>query len=302
MSQGQQQITRLQRPSRYAHMRTLAAMPPCDSHVMASLSLAIGPPTMIDIITVSTHDAKKLAGELVRLLEAEEHTVRMLIGRQSQGAIEEAKTSRDAVLIIWSEDAPSQTYMREWLRQIDASRLIEIATSPGWPERKDRKAPVIDFSSWRGERGGRAWNALSDRLKAVARGIEPPKPPARHAAIALGVVSVAIVSIAANVRDHLSLAPEHASASAPQEQTVQLEAPTDAVGGAIYATEPGSIDDLTAIAPVRVLNAQQLHLAPIELTRVNLDPIPEVRDPTFIERIQTFNPLAREEPAETSGN
>jgi hypothetical protein len=70
---------------------------------------------MIDIITVSTHDAKKLAADLVRLLEAEEHTVRMLVGRQSQAAIEDAKSSRDGVLIIWSEDAPSQTYMREWL-------------------------------------------------------------------------------------------------------------------------------------------------------------------------------------------
>ncbi|MEQ1818948.1 MAG: hypothetical protein ABL871_10085 [Terricaulis sp.] len=258
---------------------------------------------MIDIVTVSTHDAKKLAAELVRLLEAEEHSVRMLVGRQSQVAIEDAKTSRDAVLIIWSEDAPSQTYMREWLRQIDASRLIEIATAQGWPERKDRKAPVIDFSSWRGERGGRAWNALSDRLKSVARGIEPSKPPARHAAIALGIVSVAIVGVAAGVRDHLTLAPETASAEAPQEQIAQLEAPTDAVGGALYATEPGSVDDLTALAPIRVLNAQQIHLAPIELTRVNLDPIVDVRDPTLIERLQTFNPLSREdETTEASGN
>ncbi|MCX7357721.1 MAG: hypothetical protein NT015_06215 [Alphaproteobacteria bacterium] len=254
---------------------------------------------MIDIITVSTHDAKKLAAELVRLLEAEEHTVRMLVGRQSQVAIEDAKSSRDAVLIIWSEDAPSQTYMREWLRQIDAARLIEIATAPGWPERKDRKSPVIDFSSWRGERGGRAWNTLSDRLKTVARGIEPPKPPARHAAIALGIVSVAIVGVAASVRDHLALAPETAAA-APQEQIVQLEAPTDAVGGALYATEPGSIDDLTALAPVRLLNTQQIHMAPIELTRVNLDPIPEVRDPTLIERLQ--GALSREESEQTGGN
>lgn len=284
-------------------MRTLAAMPPRDGHVKPSLTFVIGPPTMIDIITVSTHDAKKLAAELVRLLEAEEHTVRLLVGRQSQGAIEDAKTSRDAVLIIWSEDAPSQTYMREWLRQIEASRLIEIATAQGWPERKDRRAPVIDFSTWRGERGGRAWNTLSDRLKAVARGIEPPKPPARHAAVALGIVSAAIVGVAANVRDQISLAPEHASASAPQEQTVQLEAPTDAVGGALYATEPGSVDDLTALAPIRSLNTAQLHVAPIELTLVDLDPIPEVRDPTFIERIQTFNPLAREDEAtEASGN
>ncbi len=255
---------------------------------------------MIDVITVSTHDAKKLAADLVRLLEAEEHPVRMLVGRQSQVAIEDAKNSRDAVLIIWSEDAPSQTYMREWLRQIDPSRLIEIATAQGWPERKERKAPVIDFSSWRGERGGRAWNALSDRLKAVARGIEPPKPPARHAAVVLGLVSVAIVGVAAGVRDQLTLAPETVAAEAPHQQIVQLEAPTDAVGGALYATEPGSVDDLAALPPIRLVNAPQLHYAPIELTVPNLDPIPEVRDPTLMERLQTFNPLARED--QTTGN
>lgn len=255
---------------------------------------------MIDIVTVSTHDAKKLAAELVRLLEAEEHTVRMLVGRQSQVAIEDAKTSRDAVLIIWSEDAPSQTYMREWLRQIDASRLIEIATAQGWPERKDRKAPVIDFSSWRGERGGRAWNALSDRLKAVARGIEPPKPPAPGAAFVLGIAGLLAVGAAVSVRNNIALAPESAVASATQEQIAQLEAPTDSVGGALYATEPGSVDDLTALAPIRVLNATQMHLPPIELTRVNLDPIPEVRDPTLIERLQ--GALTREDSEQVSSN
>lgn len=242
---------------------------------------------MIDIISVSTHDAKKMAAELVRLLEAEEHTVRMLVGRQSQLAIEDAKSSRDAVLIIWSEDAPSQTYMREWLSQIEASRLIEIATAPGWPERKDRKAAVIDFSNWRGERGGRAWNALSDRLKAVANLIEPPKPPARHAAAVLGVMSIAAVGLAAGVRDHqgVIIAPAQDAAS---EHIVQLEAPHDAVGGAIVTIEPASVDDLTAMAPLRVLNARPIHLPPIELTEVHLDPIPEVRDPTFIERVQQF--------------
>lgn len=242
---------------------------------------------MIDIITVSTHDAKKLAADLVRLLEAEEHSVRMLVGRQSQTSIEDAKTSRDAVLIIWSEDAPSQTYMREWLRQSDATRLIEIATTPGWPERKDRKAPVIDFSSWRGERGGRAWNALSDRLKAVSRVVEPPKPPARHAAIALGIVSIAAVGVAMSVRANQDLiAP---TTDAPVEtQVAELDAPTDAVGGAIYAIEPASVDDLATLPPLRPINMQALHIAPLEFSQARIATIPEVRDPTLIERLQNF--------------
>lgn len=242
---------------------------------------------MIDIISVSTHDAKKLASDLVRLLEAEEHSVRMLVGRQSQLAIEDAKSSRDAVLIIWSEDAPSQSYMREWLAQIDPARLIEIATAPGWPERKNRKAAVIDFSNWRGERGGRAWNALSDRLKAVANVIEPPKPPARHAAVVLGIVSIAAVGVAAGVRNNQDqiVAPAQETA---QEQIVQLEAPQESVGGAIVTIEPASVEDLASLPPLRPLSARPLSVAPIELTQVNLDPIPDVRDPTLIERLQQF--------------
>lgn len=242
---------------------------------------------MIDIITVSTHDAKKLAADLVRLLEAEEHSVRMLVGRQSQASIEDAKTSRDAVLIIWSEDAPSQTYMREWLRQSDAARLIEIATTPGWPERKDRKAPVIDFSSWRGERGGRAWNALSDRLKAVSRVVEPPKPPARHAAVALGIVSIAAVGVAMSVRANQDFITPNTDAPL-ETQVAELDAPTDAVGGAVYAMEPASVDDLASLPPLRPINMQALHVAPLEFEQARFAPIPEVRAPTLIERLQNF--------------
>lgn len=243
---------------------------------------------MIDIISVSTHDAKKLAADLVRLLEAEEHSVRMLVGRQSQLAIPDAKSSRDAVLIIWSEDAASQTYMREWLSQIDASRLVEIATSPGWPERKDRKAAVIDFSSWRGERGGRAWNALSDRLKAVANVIEPPKPPARHAAVVLGAVSLAVIGLAAGVRDNQGLPIIAPTQETANEQVVELEAPRDSVGGAIVTIEPASVDDLAPLPPLRPLTIRPYTRTPVELSLVSLAPIPEVRDPTLIERFQQF--------------
>lgn len=253
---------------------------------------------MIDIITVSTYDAKKLATDLVRLLEAEEHTVRVLMGRSSESAIIEAQASRDGVLIIWSEDAPSQTYMREWLRLIDPSRLIEIATSPGWPESKNRKAPVIDFSSWRGERGGRAWNALSDRLRAVSRAIEPPKPPARHAAFALGFASLAAVGVAVSVRANQDIIVPPTEDATHQQQVAALEAPTDSVGGVIYAVEPASVDDLAAVPNLRPLNAPQMHVAPVEFTQVRLAPIPEVRDPTFIERLAQLNPLAPREETE----
>lgn len=247
---------------------------------------------MIDIITVSTHDAKKLAGDLVRLLEAEEHRVRVISGRHdAETEIEAAKTSRDAILMIWSKDAPSSSYMREWLKQSDTTRLIEIASAPGWPERKDRKAPVIDFSNWRGERGGKAWNALNDRLRAVANVIDPPKPPARHAALALGLASLAAVTVAVGVRsnqDHVA-----PSTDAPQatQQTVRLEAPTVSVGGATYLMEPASVDDLSLVPNVRPLHVAPLTPSRLDFIELSDDPLPEVRDPTLMERIRGLNPL-----------
>jgi hypothetical protein len=254
---------------------------------------------MIDIITVSTHDAKKTASDLARLLEAEEHRVRLIIGRQSEIAIPEAKESLDAVLIIWSEDAPSQTYMREWLRQIDASRLVEVATAPGWPERRDRKAPVIDFTNWRGERGGRAWNALNERLRQVTRVIEPPKPPPRHAALALGLASVAAVGVAMGVR--LNDSPLVPTTEEQTLQTVQLEAPTQNVGGAVYAVEPASMDDLATLPPIRPLRIAPIEMHEIDFYVLRNEPIPEVRDPTLMERLSRFNPLGGNGDEDESG-
>jgi hypothetical protein len=251
---------------------------------------------MIDVITVSTHDAKKLVADLVRLLEAEEHRVRVISGRHADREIEAARDSRDAILMVWSEDAPSSSYMREWLRQSDPYRLVEIATAPGWPERKDRKGAVIDFSNWRGERGGRAWNALNDRLRAVANYIDPPKPPAKHAAMAMGLASLAAVTVAIGVRSNQDVAP--APATQEPQQTVQLEAPTDSVGGAIYSVEPASIEDLSAVPNVRPLRATPLEFQSVEFIELQNEPLPEVRDPTLMERIRALNPLGGSEPYE----
>ncbi|MGQ0532351.1 MAG: hypothetical protein ACT4OF_06625 [Caulobacteraceae bacterium] len=245
---------------------------------------------MIDIIAVSTHDARKLVADLVRLLEAEEHRVRVISGRHAQAEIEAARTSRDAILIVWSKDAPSSSYMREWLRQSDASRLVEIAAAPGWPQRKDRKAAVIDFSNWRGERGGRAWNALNDRLRAIANVIDPPKPPAKHAAVALGVASLAAVAVAIGVRS--DEAPGVPSLE-PQQSAQQLEAPTVSVGGAVYAVEPASLDDLGLVPDVRPLRIPLVEVTPPpQLAELRNEPLPEVRDPTIMERLREFDPLS----------
>ncbi len=192
---------------------------------------------MINIRIVCTHDAVPFAEQLTRLLGAEQHNVRLSYGRQSQHELEAARDLREAVLLVWSYDAPSQHYMLEWARTIDPSRLVEVARAPGAP-RLERRSPVIDFANWRGERGARAWMTLNDRLRAVARVLEPPKAPAMQAAMALGLVSVAAVGGAIFVRANDTL-----EQPIPIEQQAQIADADDGMGGALELLEPPSIED-----------------------------------------------------------
>lgn len=250
---------------------------------------------MIDITIVCSHDAMKVAEMLTRLLEAEEHKVRLLVGRQSLSEIETSKSARDAVLLIWSANAPTQHYMREWSRQISPMRLVEIALAPGWPE-ITRKAPVIDFINWRGERGARAWNALNDRLRGVARIIEPPKPPPKRAAIALGLASIAAVGGALVVRMH-ETPMDVAAAPDVHEQTttIAIADPETGVGGPLRTVEPPSVEDIEIH---RIPNARFVPLdAPAEPVLVDIQPYdaPELRPPTLMERLSSLNPLRDEQ-------
>jgi hypothetical protein len=247
---------------------------------------------MPPILTVCTHDARPLAEKLVRLLCAEGYEARLLVGRDSQVALAAAKDAKEAVLLIWSPAAPSQNYMRDWAAQIDPTRLIEVANAPGWP-RIQRKAPVIDFAQWRGERGGRAWNTLHERLRAVIRALDPPQGPPRNAVLALGLGSVAAVGLAVGVR--LGADAPAPAPPALETQTAHVQE-TAAMGGAVIAIEPASIEDLAAIPDVNPLRVGLLDISPApELKDISSDPLPEVREPTLIERLIEFNPLGAAE-------
>jgi len=245
------------------------------------------------------HDSLKTAETLMRLLEAEEHQVRLVYGRQSLMELESAQASRDAILLIWSPDAPGQHYMLEWARGIDPHRLVEIARAPGWP-RIDRKAPVVDFTGWRGERGSRAWTALNERLRNVSRYLEPAKPPPRQAAMALGAAGLAAVSAAAMLRltDNHGALPI-ATESVATAMAATLEEPI-AIGGPMSVIEPASIEDLEPV--LRIANPR---FTPLDITAPDLVALteytpPELREPTLLERIRDLNPLRSS--AETTPN
>jgi len=240
---------------------------------------------MIGIHIVCTHDAVKVAETLTRLLEAEEHLVRVSYGRQSIADLQVAKTSQDAVLLIWSANAPSQHYMLEWSRQIPPARLIEIARAPGWP-RSTRKAPVIDFTTWRGERGGRAWHALTERLQAF----EPARPPSKRAMFAAGFAGVAAVGGVLIIGLNDTEMPMPQIDAVEQSFASVDDSPMAGIGGPMNAIEPASIEDLEfrristpRHAPVELMSPVLMDISHYES--------PEIRDATFMERLIAFNPL-----------
>jgi hypothetical protein len=221
----------------------------------------------------------------VRLLEAEQHQVRLSYGRQALHALEETRAAPVAVLLIWSADAPAQHYMLEWAHAIGPERLVEIARAKGAP-RLPHHAPVIDFSTWRGERGGRAWNTLAERLRSVERVVQPPKAPPKQAIAAMGLASIAAMAGAVMVRTQ---APD---AVAPEGGADFVQIEEVAIGGALEALEPPSVEDLELDAPLQPVRFTQHPAAELEgpqyLAGVEL---PELRSPTLLERLSDLNPL-----------
>jgi hypothetical protein len=253
---------------------------------------------MTDLRIVCTHDALKTAEVLRRLLEAEEHKVVVSYGRQSLAELAKARASKQLVVLIWSYEAPTTQYILDWAAQIDPSRLIEISRAGGFPMITEH-APVIDFSKWNGERGGRAWAALSQRVRALARENAPKKPPPKHAAMALAAVSVAAVAGALFVRSH-DVAHPLAPTSEPDQITAQLPDPdpSEGVGGPLQAVEPLSENYLYEVDPAPAMHIDHVTVSTIaDLNVPELDPNARLRDPTLFERLAEFNPLRHDEPA-----
>lgn len=245
---------------------------------------------MTDVRIIASYDAARLAETLTRLLEAEEHRVRLTLGRQTMGELEDARTSHDAVLLIWSQDARSQSYMREWANKIDPHRLVELATTPDAPKIA-RRAPVVDFSHWRGERGGAAWHGMVDRLRTVEHFLNPPKPPSKLALAAMGMASAAAVTGAVFLRVNDTSLPVASAEENANEQQLAAADPSTGLGGPLSAVEPASLDDeLVRVRPMPDLRPMRA------ASTARLSDIPDVRymslrDETLLERLNALNPL-----------
>lgn len=243
---------------------------------------------MIDIHIVCTYDARALAEGLTRLLEAEQHRVKLTVGQHAAAALETAKAERCAVLLIWSASALASQYMRVWADGIDPDRLVEIAAAPG-ALRLERRAPLVDFANWRGVRGARAWRQLTERLQEVARVLHPPKPaPARTAALALGVAGVAAIGslgISEMRADDAAAASQRADAAV--EPLQEPPATTVLAVGGPYI--PIDDDETWAAAFVAPEFAELDARAVTPLHDLEIIEPTELREPTLLERLEALN-------------
>lgn len=247
---------------------------------------------MIDIRIICTHDAVKLAEKLERVLTAQQHRVVVCYGRQSLEHVAASREAKEAAILIWSFDAPSALYMLQWLESVDPTRLVEIARAPGAPPLKGRRAKVIDFSAWNGERGGPAWRALVERLQTVQDILDPPRIMAKRTTMA-SLVGAMAATLA--MFFHFGKAPEVPVALAEGDDAPGLiEADVGGLGGPLSAIEPASADDIdfTNFGPAVPL----LETGP-EPTLTDIPPYEpaEIREASFLTRLAQFNPLRRDD-------
>lgn len=244
---------------------------------------------MIDIRIVCTYDGEDTAHTLMRVLTAEQHGVQITYDRKSVEDIEAARHAHEAVILIWSYEAASSRRMWRWLDAIHPNRVIELAQAPGWPESERRRAPVIDFAKWRGERGGRAWSALQDRLRAVNNVLYPTDPLPKRAAAGAAVASVAVIASLVLTR---GAEPPYAVVALPDdEHTVASVDEPIGIGGATDFIEPASIDDPGQFQAHRLRRLEQMSTQTVALAPMPQLAELEIRDPTLMERIR--DPLGR---------
>jgi hypothetical protein len=239
---------------------------------------------------ICTFDAETFSREVARVLSALDYRVDVCVGRAYEPLVETVRERREAVVLVWSRDAIAQHYMRRWLAETPIERLVEITRTHSYPQLPERRHP-IDFSNWSGIRGGAAWRNFEERLRAVERVIEPPKPQPIRAALTMGAVSAGLLvsaGVARFAHDTPQLAPimpnddEAIAQTAQQTQAVSVE--SSALGGPLDAIEPNSLDGLE-------LSPLASRIRGVETASINLNSTADLlapmsyRDPSLLGRI-----------------
>lgn len=245
---------------------------------------------LIDVRIICAYDALGVAQQFQRLLAAEGHNVELNYGRPSLAFIPISRARREAVIVIWSERAQNALYPLQWAQATEPTRLIELAFCKEWPPVQGR-ARLIEFSVWNGRRGSASWRGLQERLRAIAKSLEPPKPQPRGAAFALVGASLVAAGAAIWARTQanhapLEAAPETSLTATLEETRIDENARGGPLGDPISLSEPETYTPTIEFRP-RFPRSALADIRPVThiATAPHFAPAMDFSEPSLLERL-----------------
>ncbi len=234
---------------------------------------------MIGIRLVCAWDALDVARNIARLLSAEGFVVSTTAGRVGLDELKNPDRPDECRVIVWSVDGNSSPYVWKWVEDGGEGPLIEIEIARDIaPAHGKRTHDPIDFSKWRGDRGGAEWQALEERLRQAVLGKAPPPGLRQRAAVFFGVIAL-VAGGGAGLMRMFEDGTQSAEATAPQMPFEPVDAPTIDVGGPTYISaeleEPFVRGRLVRARPLQAVPAPTLAaeaelLAPMEFRNRSL--------------------------------
>lgn len=247
---------------------------------------------MIAIRIVCAWDSVEKAHAMERLLVAEGYVVSVACGLASLSELDERGDAPECVVCVWSVDAADSYFVWRWVDATDPNAIVEIRLNDIVPALEARREEPIDFTRWRGDRGGDCWKELERRIRRVAIGESGPRVEPVRAAIALGAVAMVALGASAGLRLFDGLTGDH-TPSSPREMTASVEddqRPERHMGGleaSVPLLEPESADELDPFQRRRLVLARPLPASPggDALARVHMEDPISFRNRTLMDHI-----------------
>lgn len=187
---------------------------------------------MIPIRIVCAWDSVEKAHAIERLLVAEGHDVSVACGLALLEELEK-RQARECVVCVWSHDGVDSYFVWRWVDETDSASLVEIRFGEAAPALASRREEPIDFTRWRGDRGGEPWKELERRIKRVASGETGPRVEPVRAAMAFAAVLAVALGGTVGVRlfDSATSQQRLAARAPSQAPTDALDSPQRHMGG-----------------------------------------------------------------------
>lgn len=240
----------------------------------------------------AARDPSSPARLLGRVLGAEGVNVELCYGRETRELIERTAAARDPVILLWTSEAVSASYMRDWQKSIDPQLLIELACVPfhSVPEMPNRRAALVEFGTWHGQRAGHEWRGLQERMKWVERALNPPRPVTPGSLAALAAATGMALTGAWVIRAGDDGAQMQMAAQDDAPGLLAADDPSTGLGGPLVSEEPAGIDDGEVnFGPLarRAEAIQAVQYGPMASPAPIADPL-DAREAQLLDRLAEF--------------